>query len=287
MDGTNESVGFVARGCLLAAAAGLVVLTTALAVSAGIDAVRADEPADGTFSDVVWLQETPVYMESRGVVAPSIAFGEEEAVLCFLPGGEPWVSRMADEGMLVQVGEVSDGLHRVGIAGLPHSRRTFAASELILSAPRNRRVVLISTEGFLPGLTTKADDLNVGDILDELYDTSMIVWIYGGEAEGFTRQRQTAREFVDGSILVYLDNKQPIRKGALRAYLRRSGLGGAGASVSLLTLDAPLAIMAAELGVESHLIRAGDLPEPQPPRFHHHRTLRKFKESLSEAPISD
>jgi len=287
LDDTNESGGFVARWCLLAVAAGLVVVTTGLAVSAGIDTLQAAPPSEGVFSDVVWLDESLVYMAVRGHVTPAIGDDRKRPALAFRVGGEPWGAWVSDWGALVQVGYVPDGSHAVGIVGLPHSRWTFTATELILAAPRDQRVALVSAKDILSSWRTKGGQTQVEQIVGELRRSSMIVWICGDDVEGFAQQRRWARHVDDESAFVYVDTRWPIRGMVLRSYLRQAGLAGRDAPVSLVTWDLSLAEVAAGLGIDTHLIVPADFEGPAPRRVRVHDSLRKFKESLNETPISD
>lgn len=286
MDAAKESIGFVARWGLLAVATGLVLLTTVLAMSAGIDAVEADAPRQGTFSDVVWLHDLPVYVESRGCVTPPIGFEKEDRILSFVPGREPWLSRRSDRGLLVQVGNVPAGRHVVSVTGLPHSRNTFTVSTLILSVPRRRSVFLIGTENILR--FGKSSSRNSAfHMLESFHRTAEPVWIHGGDADTFLRMRHRMGVLHVLSVLTYVDTQFPMREAVFRRFLRRSGLREEGVSVSLMTWDPSLAEMGVRLGLESHLILSEPAPNPAPAGVHVYPSLRKFKEYLDERPISD
>jgi hypothetical protein len=286
MDAAKEIIGSVARWSLLAVAGGLVLVTTVLAVGAGASAVEVDEPTRWTFSDAVWLYDGPVYAPARGIVSPPIGLDKEEPVLCAVPGREPWLTRMNDQGLLVQAGKMPAGRYVVSVMGLPHSRNTFATSELMLSVPRRRSVLLVSTRNYL---TFGRYDSRVGvfQLFESFRRVAEPIAIHGGDAESFLlmdRDRRFLRKITE---LAYVDIQWPIRKAALRAFLRRCGMTQEGVSVSLLTWDASLAEMAAKLGVDSHLILPADTPDSAPAGVHVYSSLEKFNDYLNGLPISD
>ncbi len=285
MDETNEIIGFLARWSLLAVAAGLVVLTTALVVSAGMNISGESESATMVFSDVLWLRSEPVYISSRGIVTPPVD-PENEAIICYRDGGDPSVSIMSEAGAVIQVGKVSEGSHTVSVLGLPYSRRTFATAELALAASGDRPVILIGVKWLLSNWRTKLGQADVSDIIDQFRGSATIVWLLSGEAEDFLQQRQWSREICEEAIVVYLGPEESITWDALRVFHRQSGLRDATVPVDLLAFEGPLAMMAARLGIRSHWISSTEPTEPLPKNVRRYSALRKFKESRHEAPIS-